>query len=147
MSGETKSQHLVILFGGTDKRNFKKAVGYLESLKPQYAHTESMPSIFSVNVLGDEIFMKLAAYKIDFLVVDINLKLDNIFSVGPISTSLYGVSVPGEDVEDDSGKDYGEELKLSIQLEDYERAAICRDIINNKQKHVALLTYDKQKQK
>lgn len=146
-----KKQHLVVLFGASNKKLLKKTIGHLESLKPQYISGDNLPMIFSVKENGIDLFNVLTELTADFISTEIGLDSSlEIYSAGVISTSLYGVGLPFKEQpvkeEKKTNKiNYNDEIKLSLHIEDYERAAICRDIIDGKKLGSALVQYDKSK--
>lgn len=149
-----KKQHLVVLFGASNKKLLKKTIGHLESLKPQYISGDNLPIVFSVKENGIDLFNVLTELTADFISTEIGLDSSlEIYSAGVISTSLYGVGLPFKETlvkeEKEEKKpnkiNYNDEIKLSLHIEDYERAAICRDIIDGKKLGSALVQYDKSK--
>lgn len=146
-----KKQHLVVLFGASNKKLLKKIIGHLEALKPQYISGDNLPMIFSVKENGIDLFNVLTELTADFISTEIGLDSSlEIYSAGVISTSLYGVGLPFKEQpvkeEKKTNKiNYNDEIKLSLHIEDYERAAICRDIIDGKKLGSALVQYDKSK--
>ncbi len=121
-------QQLIIIFEANDLTAVEQIVNANAEDGPRYkSPVGQMPVIFSVKASTVEIFEALILSKADFIITPIGMDMDDVYSAGEISQTLFF------DLHKKKKQkppiDYEAELKKAIAKEDYQEAAIIRDII------------------
>ena len=124
-------QQLIIIFEAKDIREVERIIDENAKDGPRYKSAKGqMPMVVSVTAITDDIFEALHLSKADFIMTFIGMDSEHVLSQGEISLSLF--FNPHKEKKKTKTRDYKVELKNSIEKEDYEEAAIIRDIIANR---------------
>jgi hypothetical protein len=126
---EKSKQQLIIVFACEDISAIERIVDTYAVAGPRYNSPKGqMPAIFSAKAPTTKIFDALRLSKADFIMTTIGMESENVFSMGEISQSLF-FTAHGK--KQNAMVDYWTELKKALNREDYEEAAVLRDIIAN----------------
>lgn len=124
---ETKQQ-LIIIFGAKNLTAVEQIVNTNAKDGPRYkSPVGQMPVIFSVKAPTVEIFEALILSKADFIMTPIGMDMDDVYSAGEISQTLFFDM--HKEKKQKPPVDYEAELEKALEREDYEEAAIIRDKI------------------
>ena len=121
-------QQLIIIFEAKDLTAVEQIVNVNAEDGPRYkSPVGQMPVIFSVKAPTVEIFEALILSKADFIMTPIGMDMDDVYSAGEISQTLFFDM--RKEKKQKPPVDYQAELNKAIANEDYQEAAIIRDII------------------
>lgn len=121
-------QQLIIIFEANDLTAVERIVNANAEDGPRYkSPVGQMPVIFSVKAPTVEIFEALILSKADFIMTPIGMDMDDVYSAGEISQTLFFDM--RKEKKQKPPVDYEVELNKAIKKEDYQEAAIIRDII------------------
>jgi len=151
MGKKKAKQQMIVLFDAPDVAGVKRLIETCSETGVQYMSPgDRLPIVFSVKISATDIRNALFEARADYIMVDIGLTTENIYSAGTVSTELFGLKLQDKAVK--SGKknrrmvppvaDVNVALKASLDEEDYIRAAICRDILNGDKTVEDLQKYD-----
>ena len=159
-------QQLIVIFSAPDIDKVLSIIEKAAKPGPKYNSPKGqLPIVLSVKTNAEDMFEALHMTKADYIMAPIDMKADNVYSMGEIARALfYKPPVDMDQVLIDEGRriqekdvkkrnerkvqvNYQVELENALNCEDYEEAGIIRDIIAGTKTADDLKTYRSGKKK